>query len=618
MQTVPALYYYISFFKSGFYIVNSTGMAPVWGCTIGAIATAIVTTALVPIPPQTITATFCAAVIIWEFLVCGSLFIAAVCLAIMSDYHGFVWSVIGSISTGCAGCFLLWLGLEVIKRRKVEKYENHLDNAPFRPPFMSSMSDNMSSDGRSSKSDVVIQIGERDRSSLDRSSLGTPERSERSRERSRERLSEPSDVPKHHIFRSSKLDSIPQPIGPSDDFFLDDIYSQDRKAVKTTTESEPNAVQRPSCLGVVKFCVIQILLWAILFVFSIIPAGFGIQQAIQLSELIKYGIPGTLYSIPSAQNSTISLNMHIYCLGPKTSRPTLLFEADKGTSGFSFFNMQSTLSPTWRVCTYDRGGYGWSALPPLGSSTPTAVAFRLHALLDSAGEGQSSSGIVLIGHGTGGELAQLYALTYPSQVSGLAILDGYPNIDRLMGLSTNSIYQSNLKKCSDLQISRALEPVALMRAVTDVFDVKTKNRGDQFVPQSQFNKYVSTQTNGKYWAAQYNDLCVNAGAVTAHTDLLNQAAERRVVSAYFTGNAVAWPSLPANRPVLVVSAGSSISGSDAQSMTYFRQAALYNMTLSSSQQSKWIVCASCDHSLAVDRDSTAVSGYIDQHFSNYF
>ena len=203
-------------------------------------------------------------------------------------------------------------------------------------------------------------------------------------------------------------------------------------------------------------------------------------------------------------------------------------------------------------------------------------------------------------------------------MSGLTILDGYPSIDRLMGYSTHSIYESNLKTCGNLQISRALEPVALMRAVSDVFDVQAKNRGDQFIPKSELNRFLSTETNGKYWAAQYNDLCVNAGALTAHTDLLNKAAESRLISAYFNGNAVAWPSIPAGRPVLIVSAGSTISGTDAQSVTYLRQAALYNQTLSPTQQSKWIVCASCDHTLAVDRDSAEVAGYVDQFFSNYF
>jgi hypothetical protein len=44
IQTVPALYYYISFYQKGFFIANSSGMPPVWGATIGAICSVIVTT----------------------------------------------------------------------------------------------------------------------------------------------------------------------------------------------------------------------------------------------------------------------------------------------------------------------------------------------------------------------------------------------------------------------------------------------------------------------------------------------------------------------------------------------------------------------------------------------
>jgi hypothetical protein len=92
VQTIPALYMYITFYDKGYYIVRSTGMAPVWGCTIGAIATAIVTSALVPIPENFITKEFCIAIIIWEFILSCSLFISAVCLAALQDMLVFFYT----------------------------------------------------------------------------------------------------------------------------------------------------------------------------------------------------------------------------------------------------------------------------------------------------------------------------------------------------------------------------------------------------------------------------------------------------------------------------------------------------------------------------------------------
>ena len=43
VQTIPALTYYISFFNKGWFLPYTSGMPPVWGATIGAIATVIAT-----------------------------------------------------------------------------------------------------------------------------------------------------------------------------------------------------------------------------------------------------------------------------------------------------------------------------------------------------------------------------------------------------------------------------------------------------------------------------------------------------------------------------------------------------------------------------------------------
>ena len=43
---------------------------------------------------------------------------------------------------------------------------------------------------------------------------------------------------------------------------------------------------------------------------------------------------------------------------------------------------------------------------------------------------------------TGAELAQIYAATYPLQVSGLALLDGYSNTDRLLRVANDDIFKA--------------------------------------------------------------------------------------------------------------------------------------------------------------------------------
>ena len=72
-----------------------------------------------------------------------------------------------------------------------------------------------------------------------------------------------------------------------------------------------------------------------------------------------------------------------------------------------------------RVCSYDRGGAGWSD-PSAQPRTSQRFAEELHTLLNNAGvEGP----YVLVGHSLGGNNVQLYASRYPDEVAGMVLVD---------------------------------------------------------------------------------------------------------------------------------------------------------------------------------------------------
>jgi pimeloyl-ACP methyl ester carboxylesterase len=608
VQTIPALFYYISFFQKGFYVINSSGMAPVWGCTIGAIATAIATGALLPMP-SAVSSAFCIAVVFWEFLVSASLFIAAVCLAVLSDYHGFAWSMVGSITTGFAACFLLLLGLHARSRRivksVVEKPTQNVVGPTSGPHNFGSDCHFMRFNGESktSKSDLKVERDIKSRS-ITNKYFPTDEDSEN--EKSSAEHGNLGRLVTHCIQVAPK----------------DTAEPLQEEAVPVQEAAEDPKKSR--CMKAVKGCskaAFQLLLWIILLIFSIIPASFGVEQVLEAIEHRKFGAPGTLYLIPSAENSTVSFKMQIHCRGSKGVRPLVILESETGTSGFSLFNLQKVLSLKWRVCVYDRGGYGWSNLPPLGSSTVSANTWRLNRLIQEAEEGHTAEGLILVGHGGGGEMMQAYAHRYPSQVSGLALIDGYPSIERLRGYSTGSMHSQTLKTCSTLHTLRTLESVAVLRAAKSLFFYEEATiDADAYYPLTMLDKYLSTRTNGRYWSARYGDLCVHAGAESAYTDYLSSVISP--APAAFKGNEVSWPSIPSGKPVLIISAGNTIRGDTPDSDLYMRQATLYNQTLSPSDKrphvSKWIICESCDHSLATDKDSTDVAFDIDQYFSKFY
>jgi pimeloyl-ACP methyl ester carboxylesterase len=71
------------------------------------------------------------------------------------------------------------------------------------------------------------------------------------------------------------------------------------------------------------------------------------------------------------------------------------------------------------VCSYDRGGDGWSELGP-HPRTFHQIVYELHTLLERAGERPP---FVLVGHSYGGWLVRLYQSTYPGEVSGIVLVE---------------------------------------------------------------------------------------------------------------------------------------------------------------------------------------------------
>ena len=121
-------------------------------------------------------------------------------------------------------------------------------------------------------------------------------------------------------------------------------------------------------------------------------------------------MPGALYDVGGHR-------LHLTCTG--TGSPTVVLENGLNEISPLWSAVTEQVSGTTRVCAYDRAGQGWSddvAHPQDG----VAVATDLHTLLARAGE---HGPYVLAGHSSGGTLAMTYAARYPTQVTGLVLLD---------------------------------------------------------------------------------------------------------------------------------------------------------------------------------------------------
>ena len=131
---------------------------------------------------------------------------------------------------------------------------------------------------------------------------------------------------------------------------------------------------------------------------------------------------------PSGQLLDIGgFRLHLHSRGPLTGNdnkankhlPTVVIEAGCGWHSMMYYWLQEQLSPTLRVCSYDRAGLGWSE----ESHQPRdaePIATQLHALLNQAGiEGP----IILVGHSIAGLYLRVYANKYPDNIVGMVLLD---------------------------------------------------------------------------------------------------------------------------------------------------------------------------------------------------
>jgi len=113
-------------------------------------------------------------------------------------------------------------------------------------------------------------------------------------------------------------------------------------------------------------------------------------------------------------------NFHIETLGD--SGPTIVFEAGLGNDTSTWKSVAGPIAAFARVVLYDRPGLGQSVPMIKTGSAVTAdqVASNLRKLLAAAGIGPP---YIMVGHSLGGLYVQMFAKTYPREVSGVALLE---------------------------------------------------------------------------------------------------------------------------------------------------------------------------------------------------
>jgi pimeloyl-ACP methyl ester carboxylesterase len=130
---------------------------------------------------------------------------------------------------------------------------------------------------------------------------------------------------------------------------------------------------------------------------------------------------------PPPQGELVDLGghrLHFHCTGK--GAPTVIVEHGFDEFSFDWMFVQSAVSQSNKVCTYDRAGYAWSDPGPK-PRTMAQINLELHDALAKLGE---RGPFVLVGHEFGGSLVRNYSVTYADQVAGIVFVDAMFEDDR--------------------------------------------------------------------------------------------------------------------------------------------------------------------------------------------
>ena len=127
--------------------------------------------------------------------------------------------------------------------------------------------------------------------------------------------------------------------------------------------------------------------------------------------------PGAEFAVPHRLVDIGGRKLNLFCSG--IGSPTVVFESPSGGAGWEWWAVQTKVAARTRACVYDRAGYGFSDPSPRAADAENAVD-DLHALLKAAAVAPP---YVLVGNSFGGGSVELYRWHYPTEVSGLVLVE---------------------------------------------------------------------------------------------------------------------------------------------------------------------------------------------------
>lgn len=153
------------------------------------------------------------------------------------------------------------------------------------------------------------------------------------------------------------------------------------------------------------------LLYPVVGVLVVLAVGGAVETGIEAATAGRSVDGGELVDVGGHK-------LFISCRG--AGSPTVVLEGGLGQGSDYFALIAPAVATTTRVCAYDRAGHGWSE-SATGPQDGMAIARDLHALLAASG---NHGPYILAGHSSGAVYVRFFVAAYPSEVSGVVLLDG--------------------------------------------------------------------------------------------------------------------------------------------------------------------------------------------------
>jgi pimeloyl-ACP methyl ester carboxylesterase len=153
---------------------------------------------------------------------------------------------------------------------------------------------------------------------------------------------------------------------------------------------------------------------------ALLYPAFAVLALVALGGAFETVMEATTSNNPPSGGRTYLVaghSLYLRCTG--SGSPAVILFNGLGERTPSWAWVQEDVARQTRVCAFDRAGQGWSGKAP-GRQDAHQLSADVHGLLAAA---DVPGPYVLAGHSVGGTYALAYALDYPKDVAGIALID---------------------------------------------------------------------------------------------------------------------------------------------------------------------------------------------------